>query len=143
MSVVSAPVPVSIVHYGKIYKATYRYALGSVSVRYIAPDGAIRQTYKLTVGRRPDTIARMILEEMVDANSTHSGPLTEAAAQAARQALGHGACRAGEARRIGGNDRCLLQRLYRRLLLGYIGPQSPALLNPPAPWSRVADGVAH
>jgi hypothetical protein len=69
MSVVTAPVPVSIVHNGKIYKATYRYILGSVSVRYIAPDGAIRQTCKLTIGRRPDTIARMILDEMVDATS--------------------------------------------------------------------------
>ena len=69
MSVVDTRVPVSMVRYGSIHKATYRYVLGSVSVRYIAPDGAIRQMCKLTVGRRPDTIARMILDELVDAVS--------------------------------------------------------------------------
>jgi hypothetical protein len=69
MSAVSASAPVSIVQYGKIHKATYRFVLGSVSVRYVAPDGAIRQMCKPTVGRRPDTIARMILDELVDATS--------------------------------------------------------------------------
>ena len=69
MSTVSAPLPVSIVQYGKIYKATYKFVLGSVSVRYIAPDGAIRQMCKPTVGRRPDSIARMILDELVDVAS--------------------------------------------------------------------------
>ena len=72
MSAVSAPVPVSIVQYGKIYKATYRFVLGSVSVRYIAPDGAIRQMCKPTVGRRPDSIARMILDELVDGAPPHA-----------------------------------------------------------------------
>ena len=69
MSAVSASAPVSIVQYGKIHKATYRFVLGSVSVRYVAPDGAIRQMCKPTVGRRPDTIARLILDELVDATS--------------------------------------------------------------------------
>jgi hypothetical protein len=70
MSVAGARVPVSIVQYGNILKATYRYVSGSVSIHYVAPDGEIRQMCKPTVGRRPDTIVRMILTEFVDAAST-------------------------------------------------------------------------
>jgi hypothetical protein len=69
MSSVTQPVPVSILQYGKIYKATYTFVLGSVSVQYIGPDGVSREMSKRTAGRRPDTIARMILDDLVDATS--------------------------------------------------------------------------
>jgi hypothetical protein len=69
MSSVTVPVPVSIVQYGKIYKATYTFVLGSVSVQYIGPDGVSREISKRTVGGRPDTIARMVLHDLVDSPS--------------------------------------------------------------------------
>ena len=69
MSGVSVQLPVSIVQYGRIHKATYRFVLGSVSVRYMAPDGMTRQISKPTVGRTTNSIARMILDELVDASS--------------------------------------------------------------------------
>ena len=69
MSSVTVPVPVSIVQFGKIYKATYTFVLGGVSVQYIGPDGVSREMSRRTVGRRPDAIARMILDDLVNAPS--------------------------------------------------------------------------
>ena len=65
MPVSIMPMPVSIVQWGQIYKATFTRNLLTVTVRYVTPEGKIRHMSRLTVGRSPDSIARVLLSELV------------------------------------------------------------------------------